>query len=214
MPFGTLRIAAKRYAPFQMTFKLILGISLLSFNFCFGQQSTDSLYIKGSIGGMVGFDFYPVVDQAEVTLENIPATIYADSSGNFLFSRLKPSSYKIHISAWGYDKKDTLVSLINRPIDSLRIILISNCMQNGRTAHEDIISGKPKLLLQGGISPIIYKGQEKFERKYKIKYSDFGCTGQPTGCSVEYNLTIFKYLDNKFGKGWRKEVRQDIIGLK
>jgi hypothetical protein len=109
---------------------------------------------------------------------------------------------------------DTLITIFNKSIESLDILVISNCEINGQIAEIDIKKHKPRLLIFGGISPVIYKGQEKFERKYHVKYYDYGDVIPDTDCAIDYNSRIFNYLDNKYGKAWRKEVRKDIVGLK
>ena len=36
----------------------------------------------------------------------------------------------------------------------------------------------------------------------------------PINCLIEYNQAIFKHLDSVYGEIWRKEVNNDIIGIK
>jgi len=74
-------------------------------------------------------------------------------------------------------------------------------------------SKKTKLLLIGGEAPIIYSSQRKFERKYKVRYYDFGCLAPYKQCVISYNETIFDYLNKKYGVKWRIEIRNDVIGF-
>ena len=75
-------------------------------------------------------------------------------------------------------------------------------------------SGEAKLLLQGGIAPVVYAGQEEFTRKYRVDYDDFGCMAY---CSdkqmAEYNTVIMDYLTVNYGSEWRKYVRKDVPGV-
>ena len=43
---------------------------------------------------------------------------------------------------------------------------------------------------------------------------EFGCEAVAWESLYEYNRTVFEYLDKKYGKKWRKKIRQDIVGLK
>jgi len=82
-----------------------------------------------------------------------------------------------------------------------------------KQANTDIKKGKLKLLIQGGIVATHVKGQELFEQKYGVVYYDFGCVG-PSDIRIEaYNKVIGTFMDRKYGKGWRKEVRKDVRGI-
>lgn len=74
--------------------------------------------------------------------------------------------------------------------------------------------GEAKLLLQGGIAPVVYAGQEQFTRKYGVDYDDFGCMAY---CSdkqmAEYNTIIMDYLTVNYGSEWRKYIRKDVPGV-
>jgi len=80
-------------------------------------------------------------------------------------------------------------------------------------AKMDIGRKQIKFLLRGGIVSTHVKGQEVFEEKFGITYADFGCI-MPVNLSIaDYNKTIASYLDQRYGKSWRKEVRKDVIGI-
>lgn len=82
-----------------------------------------------------------------------------------------------------------------------------------KLAKADIKKGNIKFLLQGGIISTYKKGQEVFENKYKLKYSDLGCI-MPNNLSIaDYNKTVALYMDKKFGLGWRLDVRKDVRGI-
>ena len=36
-------------------------------------------------------------------------------------------------------------------------------------------AGEASFLLQGGLAPVVYIGQENFKKKYGVDYEDFGC---------------------------------------
>lgn len=44
-----------------------------------------------------------------------------------------------------------------------------------KAAKEKWLSGDAKLLLQSGIAPVVYVGQEQFAKRFGIDYDDFGC---------------------------------------
>lgn len=82
-----------------------------------------------------------------------------------------------------------------------------------KQANADIKNGKLKFLIQGGIAATRVKGQELFEQKYGVVYYDFGCVG-PSAIRIEdYNKVVASFMDKKYGKGWRKEVRKDVQGI-
>lgn len=82
-----------------------------------------------------------------------------------------------------------------------------------KQANADLKNGKGKFLLLGGIVSTYIKGQEVFEKKYGIVYRDFGCV-MPSDISIEdYNKVVASFMDKKYGKGWRKEVRKDVKGI-
>ena len=84
-----------------------------------------------------------------------------------------------------------------------------------KIALKDIASYKMKIFGQGGISPVAYsKVDSIFEVKHKITYILFGCESPYNAAEMrEYNEEIGKYLDKLNGKGWRKELHPDVLGL-
>ncbi len=89
-----------------------------------------------------------------------------------------------------------------------------NRCENSKTkAKADLQKGKVNFLILGGVVSTHVKGQEVFEQKYKLKYFDFGCVMPNDICIEDYNATVAKYLDQTFGKQWRKEVRKDVKGI-
>ena len=85
-----------------------------------------------------------------------------------------------------------------------------------QSAFKDIASKKIKIFGSGGISPHAYsKADSIFEVKYKVTYILFGCEALYENRAMqEYNIEIGKHLDKTYGRGWRKELHPDVIGLK
>ena len=80
-----------------------------------------------------------------------------------------------------------------------------------KLAQTDISKGKIKFLIMGGFAPKHYQGEAVFEKKYKIKYYQFGCVLPESISIADYNKVVASYLDGKYGKVWRKEVRKDVV---
>ena len=108
---------------------------------------------------------------------------------------------------------DTTVT-VQQNIEDFSCYFLFDCEVNKNKAIYDIRYDKPKLFISGGIAPVVYSGQEKFEEKHGITYHDYGCISPEYNCMLEYNQTIFEYLDQAYGKSWRKEVRKDVVGMK
>ncbi|TRZ52958.1 hypothetical protein D4R99_01725, partial [bacterium] len=98
-----------------------------------------------------------------------------------------------------------------------KLIVFTNCYTDDQISREkalqEIKDGKPKLLLFSGIVPIEYSTDEAFSKKYKVSFYEYGCIPDKHECMLQYNRTVFEYLDKTYGKIWRKEVRQDVFGL-
>ncbi|MFC1224233.1 hypothetical protein ACFE6N_10525 [Pedobacter sp. BG31] len=115
-------------------------------------------------------------------------------------------------------KKYTLIWMILCLISvhlSARTLLMADGIktESVKQANADIKKGKPKFLIQGGIASIRIKGQELFEQKYGVVYQDLGCVG-PSAIRIEdYNKVVASFMDKKYGKAWRKEVRKDVQGI-
>lgn len=85
---------------------------------------------------------------------------------------------------------------------------------NELVAQQDIADGKPKLLLQGGIAPVRRAGDAAVEKQFNVLYHDFGCVRPADDrCLKAYSQVVFAYLDKKYGKSWRTQVRKDVLHL-
>lgn len=101
-----------------------------------------------------------------------------------------------------------------KPSGAQKLIFMDSVSQAIRLAKYDIARGTPFLLLQSGISPVVYAADHTFENRYKVSYLESGCTGSREKLASAYDRIIFAYLDVKYGQKWRKEIRPDVIGLK
>jgi len=190
---------------------LIVGLFI---NNLIAQDSIKTDYrIKGNAKILIGLSAILPSSETTIQIKNINKITETDSLGFFQFDNLQNGQYLVHIIGNGFKSKDTSVIINNKSINNLQLFLISDCEINRQIADLDIKKGKPRLLIFGGIAPVIYSGQEKFENKYGINYYDYGCIIPNKDCAIDYNKRIFEYLDLKFGKIWRKQVRKDIVGL-
>ncbi|WP_299439562.1 carboxypeptidase-like regulatory domain-containing protein [uncultured Aquimarina sp.] len=121
---------------------------------------------------------------------------------------------RIETVAMGYKPLDTIINVNRGKNINLNIILKPHRGINRLQALDHIKIGKINLLLSGGIAPVVYQSDEKFSKKYNLNFVEFGCEAVPEESLYEYNKTVFEYLDKKYGKNWRKEIRKDVVGLK
>lgn len=138
--------------------------------------------------------------------------VLTDSLGNFkIIAEKKGDVHLFEVSAIGYSKTVFKVDLRDKPLNKT-FVLKADCSINGHKAIEELKAGNAKLYLIGGMAPIANSDSDnKFEKKYGIKYFDFGCEPPIHECIMEYNQIVAKYLDQKYGVKWRKKARTDII---
>ncbi|MFH4966537.1 hypothetical protein V8G69_16165 [Gaetbulibacter sp. M235] len=140
----------------------------------------------------------------------------ADSIGIFQFNNLEPNkTYKIKVQLMGYEDQEFEVKT-NENIQNVDLTLKGICgFVSLETAEKDWKKNKAKLYLVGGIAPVGNRKEDyRFEKKYKIKYYDFGDTAPNMECIQIYNERIFELMDEKYGTEWRKKVRSDVEYLK
>lgn len=81
----------------------------------------------------------------------------------------------------------------------------------------DIKRGKPQVLFSGkpGSMPdFTSSGDKAFQKKYGVTFFSQGLLHSlDKDNEADYNQAIFNYLDKKYGKGWRYELRHDAIGF-
>jgi len=140
----------------------------------------------------------------------------ADSSGIFKLVPIKDKKeYILEISVGAYE---TLTyhyksewTERSRPKS---IILSADCKM--LESHFNTSENKGlKLYIIGGIAPVANtKFDRRFEKKYKIRYYDFGCEPIVYECIEKNNERVFEVLDRLHGNKWRKEVRNDVVGYK
>ncbi|MBB6502493.1 hypothetical protein [Pedobacter cryoconitis] len=109
-------------------------------------------------------------------------------------------------------KADSALINSSTPSDS-RLIFLSDCRKAKDIAEQDIKTNNIKILLQGGIAPVVYTTDQYFESTYRVSYYDYGCSGPDQECMIFYNHSIFHHLNKVYGKKWKSKIRKDAIGL-
>lgn len=138
---------------------------------------------------------------------------FTDSLGNFVLDSLEfNKTYILKTSSIELGTVEIELKTGNESVIRETFEINSNCKFNSESAETDWINKNPKLLLIGSIVPIgNSRKDKKFEERYKIKYYDFGCTPEALECIIEYNKTIFKLMNLKYGKKWKSRMRKDVI---
>jgi hypothetical protein len=172
------------------------------------------LPIKGRIVSSVT-RFRPM-GQIEIRFKGTYDIHTADKEGNFLlYPKKEREKYTLIINAGTHQELEyTYLSEWRKRSRPKSIVVYSNFDVSKKTARQDFKKGNLKLFIQGGIAPIANrKEDDKFEKKYKISYVDFGCDLKTIEALLDYNKRAFFFLDMTYGKKWRKRVRKDVKGL-
>ncbi|WP_298538004.1 hypothetical protein [uncultured Algibacter sp.] len=191
----------------------ILSILILTFGSVFGQEIKSDFEISGNLKVLFGKE---LLTPSEASIELLPNHKISDldSLGNFKFTNLKSGIYELRVLDYHFEPELFHLDITDKSIIKYDLVIDANCEISKEVAESDIKKGQPKLILIGGIAPVIGFDDSKFADKYGVLYYDYGCTPPPMECVYQYNHIIFDYLDKKFDKKWRKEVREDVIGLK
>ena len=179
---------------------------LIISNFCLAQNP---IIIAGKVVSEEG-----IIPDAYVMI-GTQGTI-TNNDGLFKFnynSKEVVDKLKIEVSAIGYDKQEFIFSVKETNLEELLITLNLYPNINENTALKDISEGKIQFLLSGGIAPVIYSSDKEFTKKYNVSFYEYGCEAISNKSLKKYNTVVAKYLDKKYGKSWRDEVRNDLIGI-
>ena len=102
--------------------------------------------------------------------------------------------------------------------DNFTLSPASDCAQH---ADRDIENGEPRLIICFSFEgkkergrDAFYANQHEFEEKYGITYKLYNCTVENEKCVENYNKQVLKHLRRNFGRTWKREVREDVYGLK
>jgi hypothetical protein len=134
-----------------------------------------------------------------------------DSTGFFRIKNLEPNKrYELKLSSFGYQDQYFEIKT-NSSITKTTLTLEASCTYSKEQAIKDWKNKRAKLLLVGSIAPISNSTLDnRFEKKYNIKYFDFGCSPPIDECIKIYNEQIFVLMNEKYGPKWRKKVRSDV----
>ena len=139
----------------------------------------------------------------------------ADSTGVFKLVPIKKREiYDLEISAGFYGTLNyKYLSEWTKRSKPKSIIFSATCSLD--SVMQDWRNTEIKLYIIGSIAPVANsKSDNRFEKKYKLKYFDFGCEpSEVYECIEKYNRRAFMFLDLKYEGKWRKKVRKDVIGL-
>lgn len=142
--------------------------------------------------------------------------VMADDEGAFsLIVEKGKQVYNLEIRIFGYAPFEYAYQekWIDRKLPK-HIAITGDCSFYREKIIQNRENDKLILFISGGIAPVANtKSDNRFERKYKVKYVDFGCEAFNYECIQRYNIITFKVLDNKRRGKWRKNVRKDVIGI-
>jgi hypothetical protein len=78
----------------------------------------------------------------------------------------------------------------------------------------DLKNNTVSLYVLSGIVSKATPADEGFQKKFGVKYHDFGCVvPMDADFYEEYNKLVFTHLKKRFAKKWEKDIRKDAMGF-
>ncbi|HBG69366.1 MAG: hypothetical protein A2W93_16065 [Bacteroidetes bacterium GWF2_43_63] len=202
-----------------IVFMLLQTLSMVSIVF-----AQDTFVLKGKAINAGTLEPVPFV---LVTMEGMEMHThqYSGFDGEFIFENLLPGNYRLYGQYFHFYKFDTALTVtgnIEQFIlpqvrdSSLGEYWLYPSHYNSQGAISDIENNTMRIILEinGARDYSLSAKDTLFENKYHIEYWFEGCEVLPQQDNVGYNREIFRYLDQQYGKRWRKSIRKDAIGLK
>lgn len=152
-------------------------------------------------------------EEIVITVKETKEIAFTDSLGNFNLSKLdKNRRYSLELMSFLYGKVNIEIETQSDNQMQKTFEVVANCDFDSETAKSEWKNKSGKLYLIGSITPIANsKNDKKFEKKYNLKYFDFGCMPAPLECIIEYNKEIIKLMEMEYGEEWKKEIRKDVV---
>lgn len=193
---------------------LLIILIIFSVNLLFCQNKPEDCTLNGRVKVIINkTDTICPTDEPMIFINKKLYYRAIDSVGYFNISELKEGKYNIKILGWGYEV-DTLLNIKHPLSYNLTFYANIDCEVNRVAALKDIEENRIKLLIIGSIAPMANTYHDNtFEKKYNLKYYDYGDTPPLFDCVRIYNEVIFEFLDLKYGEEWRNSVRKDVEGL-
>jgi len=172
-------------------------------------------------------NFYSnMVSESMVYLSNATCkkSTYSDYMGSLHFDSLLAGQYQVEIVHPDYQIFDTLIDIKRctsdftfylKPLSDSAAYYWAHSEFNAGGAQRDIENNNMLVLLPGGLIQLTTTASDSlFEQKYHVRFLSQGCARRPDEDEQAYNHEVFNYLDQQYGRRWRREIRQDAIGLK
>ena len=113
--------------------------------------------------------------------------------------------------------KEQRQSYTKKEIDNLLVFHFVRLQFNAESARNHIDSNTIYLLFDDNCAGLINfenTQDSAFQKKYHVCFCLAPSFGNQENDFNAYNTTIFAYLDKKYRKKWRNEIRRGAIGLK
>ena len=147
------------------------------------------------------------VQYANVIIRTTSLGATADSSGYYTINNTPEGNYEFSVTRLGYRPLTKNFELSSDSINYINIELEYGT-HTASDAEKDIQNGIIRLYLFGW--PIYSSKYTDLAEKYGF---EIGITGCYPAIVDPYNEVMYKYLESKFGKGWREEFEKEMIEI-
>jgi len=139
-------------------------------------------------------------------------SVLTDSLGVFRIDSIAAGTYVLTVRAFLYDEFTDTVRVANDDSLSVKIALATRCQYDSSSASREIARRRPAIVENGGIAPVTLSPSDRsFEKTYGTRYVILG-DGEaiPSACVASHNRVVFRFLDSRFGKDWRRLLRATV----